>query len=280
MAENNKLKFGLNYMDTGSFLHKLSGVTKFILFIAWITLILTTFDIRIIGMLLVLGFVLLKLSRVPTRIYRPFVFFMIYIVIMNSMFMFLFAPLQGVVYIGTETVLFHIAGRYTLTAETLFYLFVIACKHFSIFPMALVFVFTTHPTEFAASLNKIGVPFRVAYAVSLTLRYLPEITGDFVNIMHSQQARGVDISRKVSLVQRIKNVTRVLIPLIFSSLGKADIISNAMELRGFGKKEKRTWFSYRKLARGDFTVFACMLLFLVYYVFMKINLDTMFWYPF
>ena len=32
-----------------------------------------------------------------------------------------------------------------------------------------------HPTEFSASLNRLGVPYKIAYAVSLTLRYLPEV---------------------------------------------------------------------------------------------------------
>jgi len=278
--DNSKIQFGLNYVETGSFLHRLSGVTKFILFIYWITLILMTFDLRITAGLILLGFILLKLSRVPFRLYRPFVFFMLYLVIVNSLFMFLFAPMQGEVYMGSRTELLVITERYTVTLETLFYLVVIASKYFSIFPMALLFVFTTHPTEFAASLSKIGVPYKVAYAVSLTLRYLPEITKDFLNIMHSQQARGVDITKNVPFRQRIRNVIRVLIPLILSSLDKAEVISNAMDLRGFGKMNKRTWYNLRPFRRGDAVVFSLMILLLGVYLAMKIRLETMFWYPF
>ena len=87
------------------------------------------------------------------------------------------------------------------------------------FPIALVFVFTTHPTQFVASLHRLGVSYKIAYAVSLTLRYLPEIKKDFINITHAQQARGVDLSNKVSFFQRMKNVVKILGPLIFSSLG-------------------------------------------------------------
>lgn len=111
----------------------------------------------------------------------------------------------------------------------------VTLKYFSMFPIALVFVFTTHPTEFAASLNRIGLPYKIAYAVSLTLRYLPEVKSDFVNIMHAQQARGVDLSKNVSVFTRISNLAKILGPLIFSSLDRADEISNAMVLRGFGR---------------------------------------------
>ncbi|MEL0631072.1 CbiQ family ECF transporter T component [Psychromonas aquatilis] len=48
-------------------------------------------------------------------------------------------------------------------------------KYFSMYPIALVFGFTTHPTEFSASRNRVGLPYKIAYAVSLTLRFLPEI---------------------------------------------------------------------------------------------------------
>jgi energy-coupling factor transport system permease protein len=278
--DQSKIRFGLNYIDTASPLHRLSGVTKFALFIYWITVVLTTFDLRILAGMLFFGLLLIVLSRVPFRIYRPFLLFMIYILIMNSLFMFLFAPMQGVEYMGSKTVLFVITERYTVTRETLFYLLVIAVKHFSIFPMALLFVFTTHPTEFASSLNRIGIPYKIAYSVSLTLRYLPEITKDFVNIMQSQQARGVDISKNVPLKQRVTNVTRVLIPLLLSSLDKAEVISNAMSLRGFGTGKKRTWYNARPLGKRDAVVFTAMALFLIFAVWMKRNLRSMFWYPF
>ncbi len=278
--DQSKIRFGLNYIETGSFLHRLSGVTKFALFIYWITVVLTTFDLRILAGMLFFGLLLIRLSKIPFRIYRPFLFFMVYILFMNSLFMFLFAPMQGVVYMGSRTDLFVITERYTVTRETLFYLLVIATKHFSIFPMALLFVFTTHPTEFASSLNRIGVPYKVAYSVSLTLRYLPEITKDFVNIMQSQQARGVEISKKVSLRRRIANVTRILIPLLLSSLEKAEIISNAMTLRGFGKGNRRSWYNARPLRATDAAVFAVMLVFLVFVLWMRSRVDAMFWYPY
>ncbi|KKX77725.1 membrane protein, partial [Vibrio parahaemolyticus] len=125
--------------------------------------------------------------------------------------------------------------NYSLTQETLFYLVTVTLKYFSMFPIALVFVFTTHPTEFSASVNRLGVPYKIAYAVSLTLRYLPEVKKGFVNIMHAQQALGEELSKKAPLFTHMKNVAQILGPLIFSSLDRADQISNAMTLRGFGR---------------------------------------------
>ena len=41
-------------------------------------------------------------------------------------------------------------------------------------------------------------------------------------------------------------------PLIFSSLDKIETISTAMELRGFGSKKNRTWYSERKFKVSDY----------------------------
>ncbi len=275
-----KIRTGLNYVETGSPLHRLSGVTKFLLFIYWITLALLTFDYRIIGSMLIMGIVLLIVTRVPFRVYRPFAFFMLFVVVFNALWIFVFSPNQGEVYIGGRTVIFVITERYTVTRETLWYLLTVASKYLTIFPMALVFILTTHPTEFAASLSRLGVPYKISYSVSLALRYLPEVTKDFVNIMHSQQARGVDLSKNVSFARRFKNVTTILIPLILSSLDKTDTISNAMELRGFGRMKGRTWYNLKPLTAGDYLTFVFMALFLVLYLCLRFSLDGMFWYPF
>lgn len=275
-----KMKFGISYVDTQSPLHGLNGITKFALFMAWVTVVLTTFDLRLIGLLIVSGLMLLKMTRVPVKVYKPLLIGTGSVLLLNALFMFLLAPQQGSEYIGSTTTLLELPGNYSLTKETLFYLVTVTLKYFSMFPIALVFVFTTHPTEFAASLNRIGVPYKIAYAVSLTLRYLPEVKNDFVNIMHAQQARGLDISKNTPLIQRLQNVAKILGPLIFSSLDRADEISNAMTLRGFGRHSRRTWYSAKPLGRNDKLSLIAIALIVVLAI-AKRWIDTeLFWYPF
>ncbi|MCW8327638.1 energy-coupling factor transporter transmembrane protein EcfT [Photobacterium sp. SDRW27] len=278
--KTNKIKFGISYANTGSALHALNGITKFVLFMGWVTMVLITFDIRVICGLILVGFGLLNMTKVPFAAYKPLMIGTATVLLMNALFMFLIAPQQGVEYMGSETELMSLPGSYTITTETLFYLLTVTLKYFSMFPIALVFVFTTHPTEFSASLNKLGVPYRIAYAVSLTLRYLPEVTKDFINIMHAQQARGVDISKNAPILTRIKNVAKILGPLIFSSLDRADVISNAMTLRGFGRNNKRSWYSLKPMVKADFMVLALITGVLVLGFVNRYQSEQLFWYPF
>ena len=119
-------------------------------------------------------------------------------------------------------------------------------------PIVLLFVCTTNPSEFAASLNKIGVSYKIGYAVALALRYIPDIQREYRDISLSQQARGIEMnSRKASVVSRLKAAGGILIPLILSSMDRIETISNAMELRGFGKNPKRTWYMSRKFSKAD-----------------------------
>ena len=118
-------------------------------------------------------------------------------------------------------------------------------------PIVLLFVCTTNPSEFAASLSRIGVSYRISYAVALALSYITDIQREYRDISLAQQARGTEMSKKASLINRLKAASSILIPLILSSMERIETISNAMELRGFGKGKKRTWYSGRKFTKAD-----------------------------
>ena len=55
----------------------------------------------------------------------------------------------------------------------------------------------------------------------------------------------------------------IIFPLIFSSMDRIDVVSNAMELRGFGKNKKRTWYSGRPLKRNDYLTLVFLVVFTV-----------------
>ena len=200
--------------------------------------------------------------------------------IINNIAIFIFSPYEGVKIYNSRTDLFYIIGPYSLTAEQLFYQFNVTLKYFSIIPIALIFMVATDPSEFAASLNKIGVNYKIAYSVSIALRYIPDIQHEYSDISFAQQARGIDMSKKAKLSQRIKNSTAILMPLIFSSLERIETISSAMELRAFGNKKKRTWYSERDFKKSDYVSIGILLILLLVSVFISIKTGSRFYNPF
>lgn len=75
---------------------------------------------------------------------------------------------------------------------------------------------------------------------------------DYQDISLAQQSRGLDLSKKEKLGTRVKNMMNIFVPLIFTTLDRIELISNAMELRGFGKHKKRTWYAGKPLGRNDY----------------------------
>ena len=242
----------LSYIKRNSPVHRLSGATKLLIFIMWSTAAMLTYDTRVLLFLFVLSVIIFMISNINIRDIAFVLLFILAFLLLNNIAIYLFSPQEGVKIYGTSHVLFEIVGRYNVTLEQLFYQLNITLKYFVVIPAALLFIVTTHPSEFAASLNKIGIRYKIAYSVSLALRYIPDIQRDFRTIAQSQQARGIDMSKNEKLLKRLKNATSIIIPLILSSLDRIEVISNAMELRGFGKNKRRTWYSAKSFKRIDY----------------------------
>ncbi|WHY77074.1 energy-coupling factor transporter transmembrane component T [Neobacillus sp. WH10] len=260
----------LSYIERQSPVHQLTGVTKLICFIIWSSIAMLTYDTRVLVFLFLFSIGVFIVSKVKLKEVAFVLLFILLFLMINNLAIYVFSPQEGVKIYGTSHVLFEIGGRYSITLEQLFYQMNVTLKYFTVIPAAILFIVTTNPSEFAASLNRIGVSYRISYAVALALRYIPDIQRDFRNISLSQQARGIDMSRKEKLPKRIKNAASIIIPLILSSLDKIEIISNAMELRGFGKNKKRSWYRARPFQKIDvFTIilFALILLVSLYVTF-------------
>ncbi len=243
-----------NYIDRPSAIHKLTGATKLVCMLSWCLAGMTSFYTPLLVILAVMGLAMFKLSKISFKDVWFMLAATIAFMVLNNVMIYIFSPEHGTTIYGTRTVLLSIAGPYTITAEQLFYHLNVILKYAASIPVILLFVCTTNPSEFAASLNRIGVSYKVSYAVALALRYIPDIQREYRDISLAQQARGTEMTKKASLIDRLKAVSAILVPLVLSSIERIETISNAMELRGFGKERKRTWYSARKFSKTDIAV--------------------------
>jgi energy-coupling factor transport system permease protein len=253
----------LTYEQKDTWIDELCGVSKLLFFLCWSVTAMLTYDTRVLAVMLVLSLIIFKISKTNWKQVGTVFKFILFFLIINVLAIFLFSPDQGSKIYGTHTLLLPLAGRYEITAEQLFYEANIMLKYFTIVPAVFIFIVTTNPSEFAASLNRIGISYNVGYAVAIALRYIPDVQDDFRKIKNAQEARGIEMSAKAGLLDRIKNTAAIIFPLVFSSMGRIDTISNAMELRGFGKHKKRTWYMGRKLKRNDYLTIGFSVLFMV-----------------
>ncbi len=251
----------LTYDSKDTWIHRLSGLTKLVFFLVWSIVSMITYDTRVLLFMLISSLIIFRVSKIEWKQISTVFNFILFFLCLNLIAVFLFSPYEGVKIYGTQQDLWHIAGNYTITKEQLFYEFNIMIKYFTVIPAVLMFILTTNPSEFAASMNRIGVSYKISYSIAIALRYIPDVQADFTKIKHAQEARGIEMSSKAGLIDRIKNVSSILFPLIFTSMDRIDVVSNAMELRGFGKNKKRTWYSGKKLSSKDITVIVVVLVF-------------------
>lgn len=241
-----------DYVERDNIIFNLSGLTKILCFIFLTFSVMFTYDIRSIIVIMIFSFTILKVSEIKFKQIKLMLYYTLIFLVMNFALTYLFSPTYGVEIYGTCHELFRFSERYIVTQEQLLYQFTKFMKYGSVIPLGMCFLLTTNPSEFAASLSRIKVPYKATYAISLTLRYFPDMIREYNDIALAQQSRGLDLSKKEKLGTRIKNIMNICVPLIFSTMDKIELISNAMDLRGFGKMKKRTWYAQKSLYRNDY----------------------------
>ena len=244
----------LSYEEKGTWIHRLSGVTKLLFFLLWSITSMISYDTRVLLVMLVCSLIIFAMSKTKWKQVGTVFKFIMFFLVINLIAIFFFSPGQWTKIYGTETPIVHLFGHYTLTKEQLFYEFNVMVKYLTVIPAVFMFIVATNPSELAASLNRVGVSYKIGYSVAIALRYIPDVQDDFAKIKHAQEARGIEMSGKAKLGDRIKNVAAIIFPLVFSSMDRIDVVSNAMELRGFGKHKKRTWYMGKPLAAADYAV--------------------------
>jgi energy-coupling factor transport system permease protein len=87
----------------------------------------------------------------------------------------------------------------------------------------------------------LGMPDKIAYAMDLTMRFIPTFGRDFQLTMDAQRARGYELEKlSGGLIEQVRKLGPIFVPVtIHAIIGSEDII-DAMDLRAFGVGP-RTW---------------------------------------
>lgn len=111
-------------------------------------------------------------------------------------------------------------------------------------PMDLTYAFEWYMTP----LKLIKFPVHeIAMTLSIALRFIPTLLDETQRIMKAQSSRGVDFEHG-GLIKKFNAITSLIVPLFISAIERSEELANAMEVRGYDPKAKRT--KYRKLRFG------------------------------
>ncbi len=111
----------------------------------------------------------------------------------------------------------------------------------SIAIMTVLIPYTINPALYGVTFRGLGLPDKFAYAMDLTMRFIPTFGRDFQLTMDAQRARGYELE-KISggLIEQVRKMGPIFVPVVIHAIIGSEDIIDAMDLRAFGVGP-RTW---------------------------------------
>ena len=114
-----------------------------------------------------------------------------------------------------------------------------------------------------APLKKLHVPVHeISMMMSIALRFIPILLEETDKIMKAQQARGADFEEG-KLMERVKALVPMLVPLFVSAFHRANDLAMAMEARCYRGGVGRTRMKPLKYTKRDAMAYVCLVAYLV-----------------
>lgn len=231
------------YIPGNSMIHRLDPRSKLLAMFAFLLLIFWANNLITNVLIIAFVFAMVLLSQIRLSFFINGLKPMIGIILFTTIFQVFFTPGASVLW---EFWIFKVSIEGLQQALIIFIRFVL------IIFFSTLLTLTTTPLSLAdgiesglAPLKRLKVPVHeIGLMLSMSLRFVPTLMDDTTRIMNAQRARGVDFNEG-NLIQKVKSVIPILIPLFASSFKRADALAIAMEARGYQGGEGRT--KYRVL---------------------------------
>ncbi len=130
--------------------------------------------------------------------------------------------------------------------------------------LSLAFVSFVTPVELVNALSSFRLPYKLVFTLGLSLRHISTISDEYIAIKEGQTSRGLELD-KGFLVNRIKNYSSVVLPLLVRSIENAEKLVLAMELKSFSLNNRRR-YSIGKLESIDYLAIASMAIVLIAFI--------------
>jgi energy-coupling factor transport system permease protein len=114
----------------------------------------------------------------------------------------------------------------------------------------IVFLSTTKIEEFAWALTRMGIPYKLGFAMTLAFRLVPVFLDAGMTVVQAQRCRGFNFDEG-NLVQRLRRYVPVIVPVFIGALRRADGMAMALEARGFQSRRPRTTYEHYAFRRTD-----------------------------
>ncbi len=247
------ITFG-QYYESGSVLHRTDPRIKIVLMILFIVFIFLSGNIFALLFATLSVATVLLASKVPFKMYLKNMKAILPVLIFTSIIN-LFYGEGGRVLFSFWIFEINTAGLYRT--------FFMALRILLLIFISSVLTYTTTPNDLTDAIESLLSPLKylglksavhtLAMMMTIALRFIPTLIEEAEKIMNAQKARGADLESG-GLMERVKALIPILIPLLFSSVRRAYELAEAMECRCYNGGEGKTRMKQMKLSVTDFWV--------------------------
>ena len=248
------------YFPGKSFVHRLDPRTKLIMLVVYIVTLFVASNWISYGLCLLFLVVTIAISTIPlksiVRGMKPLLVILIFTGILNLFFT------EG------EKVLVKF-WVITITLEGVIRAVFMVSRILMLITATFLLTYTTSPISLTDGLESLLSPLKVikvpvhelSMMMCIALRFIPTLIEETDKIMSAQKARGADFETG-SLMQRVKALVPILVPLFISAFRRADELATAMECRCYQGGSGRTKMKLLRYHRGDLQAFGIGMLLL------------------
>ena len=249
------------YYPADSILHRLDPRTKFVGTFGFIVSVFLFHTFPGYAVATVFLAAMIVLSKVPVK--------------------FMFKGLKGILMILLITVFFNIIltpgeilwkfGFLKVTKEGLILAGKMAIRLIYLVTGSSIMTLTTTPNQLTDAmerllrpLSRLHVPVHeIAMMMSIALRFIPILMEETDKIMKAQIARGADFENG-NLIQKVKNMVPLLVPLFISAFRRANDLAMAMEARCYHGGDHRTQMKPLRYAKRDGIAYLILAVYLLF----------------
>lgn len=144
----------------------------------------------------------------------------------------------------------------SITVERTFYALSQLVRVFSLASMTILIPYSLNPAHYGVTFHGLGLPDKIAYAMELTMRFIPTFGRDFQLTLDAQRARGYEIDKlRGGLIAQVRKLAPLIVPVTIHAIASSEDIIDAMDLRAFGIGP-RTWLEQLHYRRRDHVLIA------------------------
>lgn len=257
----NNLTFG-RYAPLNTFTHKLDPRNKIFLLILFMVGIFFQFklwstSLIMSGIYLLVLIIVMIISRVSfIKLFKSLASMWLMIIVLLAIYIFIPTTTHKI-----EPAAFTLFNNYSVYWDSFCQAGYIVMRLIIMFSLTMILTSTTRPMDMTYAFEWYMTPFKlikfpaheIAMTLSIALRFIPTLLDETNRIMKAQESRGADFSHGVG--RRFRAIISLMIPLFVSAIDRSEELANAMEVRGYDPRSKRSRYRLLKFGFRDIISF-------------------------